>query len=78
MRFVEVKSQTQQEVLALHRVRALLIHQRTALMNQMRGLLAECGKVVARGAAHCAGHSQKSREVVTSGLGLFCARRCLR
>jgi transposase len=43
MRFVEVKSQAQQEVLALHRVRALLIRERTALMNQMRGLLAECG-----------------------------------
>jgi transposase len=51
MRFVEVKSQAQQEVLALHRVRALLIHERTALMNQMRGLLAECGIVVAQGAA---------------------------
>ena len=51
MRFVEVKSQAQQEVLALHRVRALLIRERTALMNQMRGLLAECGMVVAQGAA---------------------------
>jgi transposase len=52
MRFVAVKSQTQQEVLALHRVRALLIRERTALMNQIRGLLAECGIVVAPGAAH--------------------------
>jgi transposase len=51
MRFVAVKSQTQQAVLALHRVRALLIRERTALMNQMRGLLAECGIVVAQGAA---------------------------
>jgi transposase len=46
-----VKSQTQQDVLALHRVRALLIRERTALMNQMRGLLAACGIVVAQGAA---------------------------
>src|SRR5271169_4461167 len=51
MRFVAVKSQTQQDVLALHRVRALLIRERTAPMNQMRGLLAECGIVVAQGAA---------------------------
>ena len=51
MWFVAVKSQTQQDVLALHRVRALLIRERTALMNQMRGLLAECGIVVAHGAA---------------------------
>ena len=52
MRFVAVKSQAQQDVLALHRVRALLIRERTALMNQIRGLLAECGIVVAPGAAH--------------------------
>src|SRR5262245_20616282 len=51
MRFVAVKSQAQQEMLALHRIRALLIHERTALMNQVRGLLAECGIVMAQGAA---------------------------
>ena len=52
MRFVAIKSQAQQDMLALHRVRALLIRERTALMNQMRGLLAECGIVVAPGVAH--------------------------
>jgi transposase len=52
MRFVAVKSQAQQDMLALHRVRALLIREHTALMNQVRGLLAECGIVVAQGAAH--------------------------
>ena len=51
MRFVAVKSQVQQDMLALHRVRSLLIRERTALMNQMRGLLAEYGVVVALGAA---------------------------
>ena len=51
MRFVEVKSQAQQDVMALHRVRSLLIRERTALMNQMRGLLAESGIVMAQGAA---------------------------
>ena len=51
MRFVAIKSQTQQEVLALHRVRSLLIRERTALMNQIRGLLAECGIIVAQAAA---------------------------
>jgi len=50
MRFVAVKSQAQQDMLALHRVRSLLIRERTALMNQMRGLLAEYGIVVAQGA----------------------------
>jgi transposase len=42
MRFVAIKSHAQQDMLALHRVRALLIRERTALMNQMRGLLSEC------------------------------------
>jgi transposase len=51
MRFVAVKSQAQQDMLALHRVRSLLIRERTALMNQMRGLLAEYGIVVAQGTA---------------------------
>src|SRR5229473_2185446 len=50
MRFVAVKSQAQQDMLALHRVRSLLIRERTALMNQMRGLLAEYGIVITQGA----------------------------
>src|SRR6202045_744725 len=50
MRFVAVKSQAQQDMLALHRVRSLLVRERTALMNQMRGLLAEYGIVVVQGA----------------------------
>ena len=50
MRFVAVKSQAQQDMLALHRVRSLLVRDRTALMNQMRGLLAEYGIVITQGA----------------------------
>ena len=50
MRFVAVKSQVQQDMLALHRVRSLLVRERTALMNQMRGLLAEYGIVITQGA----------------------------
>jgi transposase len=37
-------------MLALHRVRSLLIRERTGLMNQMRGLLAEHGIVITQGA----------------------------
>ncbi len=51
MRFVPVKSVEQQDLLALHRVRAQLIKTRTALANQMRGLLAERGIVVPCGVA---------------------------
>jgi len=38
MRFVPIKSAEQQAVLSLHRVRQGLIAQRTALINQLRGL----------------------------------------
>jgi transposase len=51
MRFVAIKSQAQQDMMALHRVRSLLIRERTALMNEMRGLLAECGVIAAQGAS---------------------------
>jgi transposase len=49
MRFVPVKTVEQQDLLALHRVRAQLIKTRTALANEMRGLLAERGMVVGKG-----------------------------
>jgi transposase len=49
MRFVTIKSQAQQDMMALHRVRSLLIRERTALTNEMRGLLAECGVVAPPG-----------------------------
>lgn len=43
MRFVPIKSEEQQAVLVLHRVRAGIVKQRVALGNQIRGLLAEFG-----------------------------------
>ncbi|HLS87932.1 MAG TPA: IS110 family transposase [Burkholderiales bacterium] len=49
MRFVAVKSDEQQALLALHRLRQGLIDSRTALVNQLRGLLGEFGVVVAEG-----------------------------
>lgn len=52
MRFVPIKSIEQQDVLALHRVRELIMKQRTAQGNQIRGLLAEYGVVVRKGLAH--------------------------
>lgn len=51
MRFVAVKSTTQQDVQAVHRVRAQLVKTRIALANQLRGLLAEYGIVIAKGYA---------------------------
>lgn len=49
MRFVPVKSKESQGLLSLHRVRALLVRQRTASVNAARGLLSEFGIVAAKG-----------------------------
>lgn len=49
VRPVPVKSVQQQDLCAYHRVRELLVKQRTQLINQARGLLAERGLVAARG-----------------------------
>jgi transposase len=49
MRFVAVKSVAQQDLLALHRVRSQLLKHRTALCNQLRGLLRERGIVIRTG-----------------------------
>lgn len=51
MRFVPVKSEEQQSVLMLHRVRELLIRQRTMLVTALRGHLAEFGIVTQQGIA---------------------------
>lgn len=49
MRFVPSKDVVHQAIQALHRARQLLITQRTALGNQIRGRLSEEGIVVAQG-----------------------------
>lgn len=51
MRFVPVKTLEHQGVLALHRVRDLLIKNRTMLINALRGLVAEFGLVAPKGRA---------------------------
>jgi len=45
MRYVEIKSEAQLEVQSLHRVRGRLVAERTALINQLRGLMLERGTV---------------------------------
>jgi transposase len=49
MRFVPVKSQEQLDLQALHRYRERLVHDRTAMTNQIRGFLLENGITVAKG-----------------------------
>ena len=54
MRFVPIKNGGQQAVLALHRARQGFVKARTAQANQIRGLLAEYGIVIAQGIGHIA------------------------
>jgi transposase len=51
MRFVPIKDEEQQAVLTVHRARSLLVSERTALVNHIRGLLSEYGVVLAQGVA---------------------------
>src|SRR5918992_5566588 len=46
MRFVPIKRVEQQDLQALHRVRERLMKARTALVNEIRGLLSEYGMVL--------------------------------
>jgi transposase len=49
MRFVPAKGIEHQDLQAVHRIRQRLIEERTALVNQIRGLLAEYGIVMGKG-----------------------------
>lgn len=48
MRLVTIKSEEQQSVLSLHRLRAGLVADRTGMMNRIRGILSEFGIWVAQ------------------------------
>lgn len=49
MRFVPIKTQEQQDIQALHRLRERTVKERTMRVNQIRGLLAEYGIVIRLG-----------------------------
>ena len=52
MRFVGTRSEGQQDIQNLHRVRERLVCNRTALANEIRGLLLEYGIVIPKGITH--------------------------
>ena len=56
MRFVPIKNIEQQDLQALHRVRERLMGARTALVNEMRGLLAAYGIVLPPRRQHLSYH----------------------
>jgi len=62
MRFVPTKDVDQQDIQALHRVRERLRGERTALVNEVHGLLHEYGIVIPKGVA-------KFRQAVVGKLG---------
>jgi transposase len=49
MTFVPIKSEEQQDVLAWHAMRERRVESRTAMINQLRGLLSEFGRVAPQG-----------------------------
>jgi len=49
MRFVEIKSEDQQAVLAIHRSRDLVVRQRTQVVNMIRSILREFGHILPTG-----------------------------
>jgi transposase len=50
---VAIKTQAQQDIQALHRIRSEVMKTRTAKVNQVRGLLAEYGIVIAQSIHQC-------------------------
>ena len=52
MRFVSVRTEEQQDIQNLHRIRERLVRQRTALSNEIRGLLMEYGIIIPQGLSH--------------------------
>lgn len=49
MRFVKIKSEDQQAVLAIHRARDLAVRQRTQVVNMIRSILREFGHTLPTG-----------------------------
>jgi transposase len=68
MRFVAVKSEAQQSVLMLHRMREQLVKMRTMQVNQLRGLLYEFGAELPqgrqRGIARIGGELERLQDVL--------------
>lgn len=52
MRFVGVKSEYQQEINAIHRVRGNLVKRKTSLSNEIRAILFEFGFIIPKGISH--------------------------
>ena len=76
MRFVTPKSVEQQDIQSIHRIRTRFIQQRTALVNQARGLLAEYGIIIGQGINNFRSTITEILEDAENGLR-FIIRECL-
>ena len=80
MRFVEIKSEDQQAVLAIHRSRDLVVRQRTQVVNMIRSLLREFGHILPTGieavSAFARNHGTEDQlempEIADGILGVMC------
>jgi DNA-binding XRE family transcriptional regulator len=80
MRFVPQKTVAQQDLQCLHRVRSRLVSNRTQLINQIRGLLAEYGIVLPQhpGQVHRSLRTRQSKSQATAASGIGCEEFYLR
>lgn len=69
IRAVPVKTVAQQEVQALHRIRSGFMQERTARINQWRGLVAEYGVVLPKGVGAFLCRAPQALEALTEVLG---------
>ena len=76
MRFVPVKSAEQQAILSLHRIRQGVVAERTAQLNQIRGLMSEFGLIMPKGRYPAQHHIPDILEDAENGLPSL-ARRLL-
>lgn len=67
---VAVKSVEQQDLQAIHRVRERLVKEKTAISNELRGLLAEVGITLPRGHQHIQRTAQEILENAQSNLSV--------
>ena len=72
MRFVAAKTLEQQDIQAVHRIREQIIKNRTALANQLRGLLGECGITICKGITRLRREFPSISEDATNGLTSMC------
>jgi transposase len=73
MRFVPIKTDDQLDLQSLHRVRERWVMRRTAVINQIRGLLLERGITLRKGRCHVDAALPGILETPTPGYRVHCA-----